>query len=223
VLLMIEFVRGLRAGPADENRWLLCCLAAPAVLLFPLVAAWSRGGQFHWAVPGYVLLFPLLGQHVSRWRPGVSRAWLRGSAALVCLGLLVVAVEMRWNWIGLIRPGDDPALQAIDWTPLRPALQARGLLKGPIAALNWPDAGKIGYAIGSDPPVICLNPDAREFAFDQRARPVGDILIIVPGHAQVEPTLFKSVEPLPPLRVALPGRTVEFSLLVGHDLQRWPP
>jgi hypothetical protein len=221
--LIIEFVRGLRAGPGDPKRWLLCCLAAPPVLLFPLVALWSRGGQFHWAVPGYVFLFPLLGERLSRWQPNFSRWWLCVSAVLVCAGLLAVGAEVRWNWIALIRPGEDPGLQAIDWTPLRAALEARGLLAGPVGALNWPDAGKIGYALGGDPPVICLNPDARQFRFAQEAPPAGDIVVIVPGRALVEPTLFKSVETLPPLRVDLPGRTVEFSLLVGHGLQRWPP
>ena len=106
---------------------------------------------------------------------------------------------------------------------MRAALQSRGLLRAPIGALNWPDAGKIGYALRGDPPVICLNPDAREFRFGQVARPPGDILIIVPGRASAEPTLFKSVETLPPLSVDLPGRTVEFALFIGHGLQRWPP
>ena len=221
--LIIEFVRGLRAGPRDAKRWLLCCLAAPPVLLFPLVALWSRAGQFHWAVPGYVFLFPLLGERLSQWRPSLSRLWLRASAALICMGLLAVAAEVRWNWIGLIRRGQDPGLQAVDWTPMRAALQSRGLLRAPIGALNWPDAGKIGYALRGDPPVICLNPDAREFRFGQVARPPGDILIIVPGRASAEPTLFKSVETLPPLSVDLPGRTVEFALFIGHGLQRWPP
>jgi len=123
----------------------------------------------------------------------------------------------------VISPGNDPGLQAVDWTPMRAALEARGLLSGPVGALNWPDAGKIGYALGADHPVICLNPDAREFRFVREERPAGDILIIGTARAAVEPTLFKSVEILPPLRVDLPGRTVDFSLFVGHALQRWPP
>jgi hypothetical protein len=221
--LMLEFVRGLRAGPRDGKRWLLCCLAAPPVLLFPLVAVWSRGGQLHWAVPGYLFVFPMLGERLSRWRPEISRLWLRASAALICIGLVAAAAEVRWNWVPLIRRGQDPGLQAVDWTPMRAALQSRGLLRAPIGALNWPDVGKIGYALRGDPPVICLNPDARQFRFDQVARPAGDILIIVPGRASPEPTLFKSVETLPPLRVDLPGRTMEFALLIGHGLQRWPP
>jgi hypothetical protein len=223
VLLMLEFARGIGGGPGDAKRWLLCCLAAPPVLLFPLVALWSRAGQFHWAVPGYVFLFPLLGERLSGWRPDFLRVWLRASAALVCAGLLVVAAEVRWNWIGYIRPGTDPGLQAVDWTPLRAALEARGLLSGPVGALNWPDAGKIGYALGGDPPVICINRDAREFRFAQELPPAGDILIIGTGRAAVEPTLFRTIEALPPLRVDLPGRTVEFSLSVGRGLQRWPP
>ncbi len=222
--LIIEFVRGVRAGPGDAKRWLLCCLAAPAVLLFPLVALWSRAGQFHWAVPGYLFLFPLLGDRVSQWRAAMAGAWIRCSAALVCVGLLAVVLEVQWNWVGLIRPGVDPGLQALDWSPLRSALQSRGLLDGAVAAANWPDAGKIGIALGSEVRIVCLSTDAREFGFGQAPRLGEDLLVVVPGRAQAADWVFNSIEPLPPLRVELPGRRmVEFSLYRGHDLQRWPP
>ena len=57
-------IRARRCAPDPPTgaRWLLCCLAAGPVLLFPLVALWSRGEQFHWAAPGYLFLFPLLGR-----------------------------------------------------------------------------------------------------------------------------------------------------------------
>jgi hypothetical protein len=221
--LIIEFVRGLRNGPSEWQSWLLCCLAAGPVLLFPLIALWSRGGQFHWAVPGYLLLFPLLGARMLRWRPAITRLWLCGSAAMVCAGIVVVIMEVHWNWVGLIQRGADPGLQAVDWTPLRAALRSRGLLQQTIAATNWPDAGKIGYALGGDPAVVCLNPDAREFAFARSARPGENMLIIAPGDVQLPDALFQRIETLAPLRVDLPGRTVEFSLHLGQDLQRWPP
>ena len=222
--LVLQFVRGLRAGPADWQRWLLCCLAAGPVLFFPLVSLWSRTGQFHWAAPGYLFLFPLLGDWLARWRPRPARLWIGGSAALVCAGLLAVALEVHWNWVGRIRPGADPGLQGIDWIPLRAALQARGLQGDAVAATNWRDGGKIAYALGGNPPVICLNADAREFGFMPPPPPGADVLVIAPaGHAGFDPTLFASVQPLPPLSVQLSGRTVQFALSIGHHLQRWPP
>jgi 4-amino-4-deoxy-L-arabinose transferase-like glycosyltransferase len=221
--LIIEFVRGLRRGPKEWRGWLLCCLAAGPVSLFPLIALWARGGQFHWSIPGYLFLFPLLGARLMRWRPAITRPWLRGSAALVCAGILAVVTEVHWNWVGLIRRGTDPGLQAVDWTPMRAALRSRGLLGQTIAAMNWPEAGKIGYALGGDPAVVCLNPDAREFAFTQNIRAGEDLLIVTAEGAQIPDYLFRSVDALAPLRVDLPGRTVEFSLHLGRGLQRWPP
>jgi 4-amino-4-deoxy-L-arabinose transferase-like glycosyltransferase len=229
--LVVEFVRGLRGGPADWRAWLLCWLAVGPVVLFAVVALWSRGVQFHWAAPGYLFLFPLLGAQLVRWQPTFARVWLRGSAALVCAGILLVTAEVNWNWIGLIRRGADSGLQAVDWTPLRSALQSRGLLDGAIvAAPNWRDAGKVDYALGGNPPVLCLNTDAREFGFSPGpAAHVGqDVLIVAPRQtpAQIGASygaVFESIEPLAAASVPLRGRgVVEFPLYLGHRLLRWP-
>ena len=85
-----------------------------------------------------------------------------------------------------------------------------------VAATNWRDAGKIGYALGREVRVICLSTDAREFGFNEAPGLGEDLLIVVPGHAQPADWVFKSIEPLPPLRVEMPGRQmVEFSLYPG--------
>jgi 4-amino-4-deoxy-L-arabinose transferase-like glycosyltransferase len=229
--LIVEFVRGLRAGPADWRRWLPCWLAAGPIVFFPVIAVWSRGGQFHWAAPGYLFLFPLVGARLVHWRPAVARGWLCGSAALVCVGMLLAASEVQWNWIGLIRPGADPGLQAVNWTPLRGALQSRGLLeRAVIAAPNWRDAGKIDYALGGDPPVLCLNTDARQYGFSPGpATHIGqDVLIVAPGQTTAQigeayGAVFDRIEPLAPASMQLPGRgAVDFPLYLGHHLLRWP-
>ena len=67
--MLAAALAALRRGPADWPGWLLCCLAAPPILGFALVAAWSsQRVLFHWAAPGYLMLFPLLGQAVA-WEP----------------------------------------------------------------------------------------------------------------------------------------------------------
>jgi len=200
-------------------------------VLFPLVALWSPGGQFHWAAPGYLFLFPLLGARLVHWRPTLARVWFRGSATLVCLGILLVTTEVDWNWIGLIRPGADPGLQAVNWTPLRGALQSRGLPgRAIVAAPNWRDAGKIDYALGGDPPVICLNTEAHQYGFGPGpAAHIGqDVLIVAPRQtpAQIAASygaVFERIEPLAAASVPLRGRgVVEFPLYLGHRLLRWP-
>jgi hypothetical protein len=45
---------------------MLACLAAPPIVVFALISAWSsQRVLFHWAAPGYLMLFPLLGRFVA--------------------------------------------------------------------------------------------------------------------------------------------------------------
>jgi hypothetical protein len=227
--LIVNFLRGLRAGPSGWGPWLLCWLAFLPVTLFAVISFWSTGVLFHWAAPGYLFLFPLLGVTLQSWRP--ARAWAAATAALLCLALLATATELRWHWIAFFAPNADPALQALDWMPLRPALAARGLLQGrPIAGPGWADTGKISYALGGNPNVLCLNTDDREFGFGRTpADVVGqDILIVAPGlsSAQMQArygAIFDSIETLAPVTLGFPGRSgVTIPLFVGHHLRRWP-
>jgi 4-amino-4-deoxy-L-arabinose transferase-like glycosyltransferase len=229
--LMAVWLRGLRAGPAQWQSWLLCCLASGPILLFAVVSLWSRNVLFHWASPGYLFLFPLLGAAMARWPRHRAVWWAKATAILVCAGLLVVAGEIRLGWLARLDPRLQAAeLQAVDWTPLRATLAARGLLHAaPIAAPNWTDAGKIDYALGGDPAVLCLNTDSREYGFAPGPRPGQDILIVAPRQtaAQIAAAyggIFDAIDTLPPAQVALPGHgTAAFPLFLGHHLKRWPP
>jgi 4-amino-4-deoxy-L-arabinose transferase-like glycosyltransferase len=227
--LILNFWRGLRAGPSAWGAWLLCWLAFVPVVLFVVISFWSSGVLFHWAAPGYMFLFPLLGATLERWRP--ARAWAIATAALLCLALVLTATELRWHWLAVFSPNADPALQALDWTPLRPVLAERGLLDAhPIASPNWADTGKINYALGGDPEVLCLNIDDREFGFGRTPRDVvgQDILIIAPrlSDTQIEARygpLFDRIEPLAPAVMTFPNRPpVLLPLFLGHHLRRWP-
>ncbi|HEY0418485.1 MAG TPA: glycosyltransferase family 39 protein, partial [Acetobacteraceae bacterium] len=132
--MMLALAGALRRGPRHWRFWLLACLALGPILLFTLVALWSRNVLFHWAAPGYLFLFPLLGRMAAAWRiahPLALRRVLAGTAALLVGGLALVAVEVRWNLLPL---RGDPALQAVDWTPLRAELARRGLLDHVIGA-----------------------------------------------------------------------------------------
>ena len=70
------------------------------------VSAWSsQRVLFHWAAPGYLMLFPLLGDAVARRldRPAVRRA-LAGTAVFVVLGMAVVATQVRFDWLHSASP-----------------------------------------------------------------------------------------------------------------------
>jgi 4-amino-4-deoxy-L-arabinose transferase-like glycosyltransferase len=226
--LMLVWLRALRGGLDDRPRWLFACLGAGPVLLFAIVALWSRHVLFHWAAPGYLLLLPLLGEALARWDGRALRRVAAGTVALLLAGLAVVAIEVRWNPLPLPH---DPALQAVDFTPLRAVLASRGLLGQPVAAPNWSDAGRIGYALGGAPPVMCLNTDAREFGFAPGpASVIGqNILIVAPRSDEARiragyAAIFESIETLPPAVIDLPGRPGHrVPLFIGHTLRRWPP
>jgi hypothetical protein len=231
-LVVCGFV-ALRHGPSDKERWLLVCLAAPPLIVF--AAASLRGNVlFHWAAPGYLMLLPLLGDAVERhWRTSRAvRIWLAGTAGFVVLGSSFVASEVRFNWlpsvIGEFRPGKDPSLDMVDWTSLRDDLAERGLLDRPklvVAALRWSDAGKIDYALGGRLPVICLGPDARQYALVARRddHAGADVLIVtrVPFEKIVGQYwfLFDSIEPVAPATVLHAGHpALQLNLFLGHRL-----
>jgi 4-amino-4-deoxy-L-arabinose transferase-like glycosyltransferase len=235
--MMLVALAAIRRGPTAWRPWLLCCLAAPPILAFALVSAWSNQRiLYHWAAPGYLMLFPLLGQAVAErlHLPWVRRT-LIGTAALLLAAIAVIGTQERLDWIGprlatLLRK--DPTAEGVDWTSLRTDLTARGLLApGTVVGVaNWRDAGKIGYALGADVTVLCLNQDSRQFGFAHP--PTGflgrDMLLLVVDHPEAVERdlapLFDRITPLPPAPVTLRGRVLQqVTVLQGTHFSRWPP
>ena len=241
VAMMVAFVAALRRGPSEWRGWLLCCLGAPPILAFTLVASWSsQRVLFHWAAPGYLLLCPLLGWWiVGRLDRGgaATRRVLAGTAGFAVLVLAVLSVGVRFDLlnpvVSLFAPRNDPMAEAVDWTSLRTDLAARDLLHRPgtvLASASWREAGKIAYGLGPDVALTCLNLDCRQFGFVRPASgAVGqDVLLLLPEHAdrtarEMAP-LFDGIETLPPIAVRYRGRVLkEVGLLLGHRLRQWPP
>jgi hypothetical protein len=229
--MMAVFVVALRRGPSEWRSWLLCCLAAPPIILFAAVSTWS--GQrvlFHWAAPGYLMLFPLLGEAMARWvvQPAV-RHTLIATAVFIVLGVIVIAAQVRFDWFhstiaALAR--DDPDLDAIDWISLRDDVRAGAVVGVP----NWRNAGKVAYALGPNVTVLCLSSDARQFG---RAWPpqhfIGaDMLILAPEHRDKVPAelgaVFDSIRALHDASIRHAGRTLRTVAVFQADrLRAWPP
>jgi len=225
-------VRGLRQDSLWRDR-LLACMAVPPIIGFASVSAWSsQRVLFHWAAPGYLMLFPLLGDAIAR---RLEHAWVRrliaGSAVLVLVGLLVIATQIQFDWLGgrlsaVMR--QDPTREGLDWTSLRDDLQRRGLLSPgvTVAALSWRDAGKIGYALGPETTMLCLCRDSRQFGI---AHPTSDfigqdmlLLVAEPAErAEAEAKLwFRTVELLPDDAIELHGRVLQTMMVLrGRELQ----
>lgn len=161
-------IRGFLAGPMQRPNWLLACAAIVPILLFASVGLWSHTRiLYHWAAPGYLMLFPLIGDWATRrckWVIGII-AWL--TALLLVLAAFVL-VEVSQAGLGALHyqfpPGKSPLLQIVDWTSigrdLPPDINA-------IAAQRWFDAGKIGFALqrdGVDIPVTVFGDQPHQFA-----------------------------------------------------------
>jgi 4-amino-4-deoxy-L-arabinose transferase-like glycosyltransferase len=233
VPMMIALVQALRQDAAWPNR-LLACLAVPPIIGFALVSAWSTQRiLYHWAAPGYLMLFPLLGNAIAR---RADRLWVRrglaGSAALVLAAMAAISCQIQFDWFGgtmatVMR--NDPTAEGVDWTSLRDDLRARGLLEPgtTVAALNWRDAGKIGYALGPDATMLCLSSDPRQFGF---AHPVRDyleqdvlLLVVDPANRGAAQAWFQSIDVLAPTSVRLQARVLRtISILSGHTLRLRP-
>src|SRR5215467_2465558 len=235
LLLFAEFVKAVRRGPKDERRWLLCCLAGSGVLLFVLISAWSsKQVLFHWAMPGYLMLFPLAGDWLANQeaiRAGWLRAGLIATLALVLVGVSIVATEVRFHWIPLVVGYFENITKhesdAIDWWSLRAQLGERGLLERGnlfVAATRWDKAGKIDYALGGAVQVVCLCNDPKQYGLTHPVTAqLGRDALILDQHMTLESVQqsfgarFDAIEELPPLQLMHAGRVAErFNLFLAH-------
>ncbi len=236
--LVLSAWGALRRGPGAWQGWLLLCLAAPAVLVFSVIALWAHGRVlFHWAAPGYLMLFPLLGAAIERRLAAgaqVVRPWLISTACFVLAATALVSSEVRFDWpVSLaihFSPGRDPTLQLRNWHELRTELAARHLLDRSglvIGTVRWPDAAKIAYALGPNLPVVVLGPEPHEFGLQHplasyRGR---NVLILAPDvgpHRMMASfgNLFVQIDALPPLTL-FEGRRplLIIPLYLGHALR----
>jgi 4-amino-4-deoxy-L-arabinose transferase-like glycosyltransferase len=166
--------------------------------------------------------------------PGLRRA-IAAAAAFMLLGLALAGTQMRLNWVtALLGPGvlahAKDVAGGVNWTALKPELEARGLLSEPglvVAVTRWNDAGKIDYALGGKLPVVVLADDAREYGIVAPAdRYLGHpMLVLVPDShaaalaARLAPC-FRQITVLQPLPLRFGGYVLmNLSVLRGEDFQ----
>jgi 4-amino-4-deoxy-L-arabinose transferase-like glycosyltransferase len=229
--LMVVLIEALRRGPGAWRQWLLSCLALPPIVGFAVVSAWaSQRVLFHWAAPGYLMLFPLLGEAVSRRLDRRAVRWaIAGTGGFVILGMVIVGSQVRLGWlhpiIADVAP-HDPTAEGVDWTSLRNGLPPHALVGVP----DWRDAGKIAYALGPSVTTVCLSSDCRQFGLTLPARRFigSDFLILAPEHgervAAAFAGVFDRISRLPDLSVRQDGRVLQSVAVFRADrLHAWPP
>jgi len=221
---------------SNDRSWYCLCLGLPTILIFTLVPLWGDRQLAHWQMPGWLMLFPVLGDYLAR--AAALRRWPRIWAIWSAVTLVVVAVlfvgHAMTGYGRLVFPAvfakGDPTLETLDWTPLREELQKRGLLdhKGLFVISGSPiDIGKIDQALEDSMPMLVFGV-SKQYAF--RYSPDSllgrDALIMgdrrrMANVAQGLAPYFASIEELPPFAFGRSGmKEIEVQIFFGRDLRK---
>jgi 4-amino-4-deoxy-L-arabinose transferase-like glycosyltransferase len=221
----------IKAMRAKEPRaWFLLIAAAPTIVLFNLLPLVGAKVLPHWPMPGWLLLFPLLGaalaQSTKRW----PARWAVASGVALAVVWAVAVSDAATAWIKDAIPSlkTDPTAEAVDWRRLGVELDRRGLLKPGtfVVAAEWNEAGKIDQAVGDAAPVLVFNSDPREYAFRTPSDRFlhHDALIIGRGPTVTQELgrigpHFASLTPLPGVTVGRDHKgEISLTVIAAHDL-----
>lgn len=239
VPMVIAAYGALRQGRAAERSWYCLCLAMPAIVIFTVVPLWGDRGLPHWQMPGWLMLFPVLGDHLAR-KAAVStrpRTWAITSAAMLAVLAFLIVGHAATGYGRTLFPSllgqRDPTLEALEWTPLRAELARRGLLgrKGLfVVSASWIDIGKIDQALHDELQTQVFG-ESKQYAFryDPQTFVGRDALIIgrddrMRGIKKALAPYFTSIEELPPFAFGREGKAeVTLRILYGHGLTRALP
>ncbi len=176
-----SFVRG-----RSEKQLFLGWLAIGPILIFTAASLYAPFGfHFHWQAPGYLMLFPALGNTVHRTlqssghKASWVRWWLRISCAFIVVAVIIFVTHASTGWwhtsevlSSTFVKEEDQTLELLDYTPLEQALTERGFLDSSnvfVFTNRWFLSGKVDYALRGKARVYCFNAgDPRGFAFFSR-------------------------------------------------------
>ncbi len=231
--LILAAISAGRRPQRDLRSGLCLALALPPILLFTLLPMMGGQNLPHWSMPGWIFLFPLLGDTLAR-RATVKvwpRYWALGSFTALAILWAMASADAATGWLGRDFPKVfkvDPTRESMSWAQLKPELERRGLL-GPgttVVSLKWMEAGKIEQALGKAPPVRLLTRNARGYAFRDRSPPVGTDVLIIASQNTAEGELYKlapyfrAATQEPSIFIGRGGPELEIVVYKGHDLLR---
>jgi 4-amino-4-deoxy-L-arabinose transferase-like glycosyltransferase len=220
--------KGMRTR--DPRAGFLLIAAAPTIVLFNLLPLIGAKVLPHWPMPGWLLLFPLLGAALARSARAWPVRWAYASGAALVVIWAVAVSDAATAWIKDAVPSlkADPTAEAMDWRRLRTELDSRGLLQPGtlVVAAEWNEAGKIDQAVGDAAPVLVFNSDPREYAFREPSDRFlhHDALIIGRGPTVAQELKhiaphFAALTPLPSITVGRGNRNeIALTVIRAHDL-----
>jgi hypothetical protein len=219
VPMLLAAWRAWRAGHAAQRSWYCLCLALPTITVFTLIPLWGTLGLPHWQMPGWLMLYPVLGEYAVRsFEPVRLRRWSITSVSLVVLLGAVLATQAATGYGRLLAPRlfayGDPTLDAYEWGQLPGELRERGLLQPGsfLITTNWMYAGRIDQALHDTVPVVVFGANPKQFGlrYDPADFIGRDALVVGPAAAmsdvasRLQP-YFGSVEELAPFALGRSG------------------
>jgi 4-amino-4-deoxy-L-arabinose transferase-like glycosyltransferase len=239
VPMVMASYRPLRQGRDADRSWYCLCLAMPAIVIFTAVPLWGDRGFPHWQMPGWLMLFPVLGDYLARQAVELRRPriWAMISAALLVVSAFLIVGHAVTGYGRQLFPAllgkHDPSLESLEWTPLRAELEARGLLKQKglfLISGSWIDMGKIDQALHGELQAQIFG-ESKQYAF--RYEPdqfLGRDAVIIGRRNRmlgIDKTLgpyFSSIEELPPFAFGRKGmHEVNVRIFYGHKLKEVLP
>jgi predicted anti-sigma-YlaC factor YlaD len=170
VALLIAAWRSFRAGRAAERSWYCLCLALPAIVVFTVTPLRGNLGLPHWQMPGWLMLYPVLGEYAVRsLEPARLRRWALACIAVIVLLGTVLAGHAATGFGRILAPRlfahGDPTLAAFEWNQLPAELRARGLLQPRVFIIttNWMYAGRVDVALHHTVPVVVFGGNPKQF------------------------------------------------------------
>ncbi|MGE3819610.1 MAG: ArnT family glycosyltransferase [Isosphaeraceae bacterium] len=222
--------RALNPATPSSDRFLLAQSVAPLSTF--LVVACTRPVLPHWALVGFLPLYPLLGKTWAAERAANPSRFGRRAAVMATIPIALCAM-IAWHArtgvfqgglarLNLVSPKADPTVDLHGWDRIADELNRRGLLRpgGPfLFTADWYLSGQLAFATrGTGVPVLCYHAwDARSFAFWSRPEDwVGrDGILVAVNSRSTEPgrfdRWFQRITPLGSfdvLRGGVPIRTV---------------
>jgi len=228
--------RAMRAKATSGRQVFCLMLGLPCIVLFALTPIWGETGLPHWAMPGWLFIFPLLGELLAKAADQKTwpRTWAVASLAALAVLWTCAVTETATGWIGRTWPAvfkkGDPTLESIAWNPLAYTLngmQQQDQTEPFIIAANWSDAGKIGQAMKQGTTIVVGSNDPRGFGYGRRLDSLVGRDAVIVMHGEPNPGELDSLRPcfasLDPIRTVAFGRghaaEITLRLVYAHRLQ----
>jgi len=234
LIAILAIFAAFRPGASQERR-AFALIAAMLIGFFDVVALIGNRSLPHWTMPGFLVALPIIGLWCVEAGERIRRLlrpvfWLGFGGSVLILAL--ATWHMRWGLPFTDRPAiakREFAWDTSDWDDLLRQMRERGAFESGdefAYGLRYAPAGKIGYALGPDIPVLSSPVDPRHFAF-MRNKPLpadavgyafepARLATVAARTGQVRAYLagrFDSVEPLDPV-IQKRGGKDSFAILV---------